>query len=229
MKNNYYIQARLFPTALSSVPLLIIVTKLLTPLFHQYFDNLYKGLPLIANTAISTALVFLLVQINRLIAKEIFQKIFFQDELNMPTTEYLLWNNNFFEKSIKAKIHNKIENMFGIHLLTEQEEQGEELRARKLITTSVSQMRNVLRNNEMILRHNIEYGFIRNLLGGSLLAFILSVGIMLYGIINGIGDLKMLGLFLSAMYSLPLLGSKFLIKRLGSYYSKILYEQFLTL
>ena len=147
----------------------------------------------------------------------------------MPTTDYLLKSNNQLETSIKEKIEEKIKNNFDINLLSITEEIADETRARKLIVTIVSQIRNKLRDNLLLLQHNIEYGFFRNLIGGSFLAFIVSLIIVAFAQFNEDISTRNLGSILCCIYFLPILISKLIINKYGKYYAKILYEQFLTI
>ena len=66
--NEYYLKARLFPTILSSIPIIIFVVKILSPLYSESLENINEHLPIIADASFSTALVFLGVQINRLVS-----------------------------------------------------------------------------------------------------------------------------------------------------------------
>ena len=109
------------------------------------------------------------------------------------------------------------------------EESADEPRARKLIASTVSQIRNVLRDNSLLLQHNIEYGFFRNLIGGSFLAFVISIIILISSHYTGDIATMNLGWILTLIYFLPILLSKIIIDRYGKYYAKILYEQFLTI
>lgn len=227
--NNYYFKARLFPTVLTSIPAIILYNKFVSSLYHDKLENIFSVLPTITYIILSSAIVFLLVQINRFLSKEIFQKLYFKDEINMPTTNFLLKSNNELEISIRQKIEDKIKTKFGLSLLSEIEESSDVLRARKLIVTAVSQIRNVLRDNSLLLQHNIEYGFFRNLIGGSFLAFFISVIILIHSYCSNDLTTRNLGWILSVAYFLPILFSKLVINRYGKYYAKILYEQFLTI
>ncbi len=227
--NTYYLKARLFPTVLTSISALILYNKFVASIYHDKLENIYTGLPTITDVIFSGAIIFLLVQINRFLSKEIFQRLYFKDEINMPTTNLLLKSNNELETSIKQKIEDKIKNKFDITLLSSTEESADEPRARKLIATTVSQIRNVLRDNSLLLQHNIEYGFFRNLIGGSFLAFVISLTILISSLCTGDIATRNLGFILISIYFLPILLSKVIINRYGKYYAKILYEQFLTI
>ena len=227
--NTYYLKARLFPTVLTSIPVLILYNRFVASLYHDKLENIYPALPTITDVIFSGAIIFLLVQINRFLSKEIFQRLYFKDEINMPTTILLLKSNSELETSIKQKIEDKIKNKFDIALLSLNEESADETRARKLISITVSQIRNVLRENSLLLQHNIEYGFFRNLIGGSFLAFLISLIILIYSHCTGDIATRNLSFILTTMYFLPIILSKVIINRYGKYYAKILYEQFLTI
>lgn len=227
-KNIYFYRARLFPALLTSIPLLIFINKIIAVKYATALKNIYDVLPLITHLGLSAAIIFLLVQINRLVAKEIFQRWYFRDELYMPTTNHLLMNNTYYPIAIKNKIRDKIAAKFQIELLQAVEEQQNSENARKLIATAVSQIRNMLRGNVMLLQHNIEYGFWRNLIGGSLIALVFSVIIIWHGYLNHFSDQITVGLICFIVFFIPIILSKKIIRYYGKYYAKILYEQFLS-
>ena len=113
--------------------------------------------------------------------------------------------------------------------MNEVDEQQNYHSARKLIATAVSQIRNALRGNSLLLQHNIEYGFWRNLIGGSLIALFFSTIIILYGYIQDLPDQITVGLICFVVFLIPVMLSKLIIRYYGRYYTKILYEQFLSL
>lgn len=228
MINPYYMKARLFPTVLTSIPVILIYNLFISPLYQPKLENIYSGLPVITDVILSSAIVFLLVQINRLISKEVFQKWYFIDELEMPTTTFLLKKDETLPDTIKTLIENKINIKFRIDLLTLPDEITDGKKARKTIAIAISQIRNLLRANAILLQHNIEYGFVRNLLGGSLLALIISLTMLIFSYCKLDTVSIFLWAVLTAIYSIPVLLSKFLILRFGEYYAKILFEQFIS-
>lgn len=227
--SSYYLKARLFPTVLTSIPMLVFITQVINPLYGESLKKVYDILPLLTNLGIYAGLVFLSVQVNRFVSKEIFQQFFFKEDINMPTTNFLLWNNVFFAADTKRAIREKILTSFNIKLLAPLEEQQDDLRARSMIVHAVSQIKNKLRDNAVLFQHNIEYGFIRNLIGGSLIATLFSVIIFIYALVQKDKVLMNTGVILLFVYSLPVAFSKLFIKRYGRYYGKVLYEQFMSM
>jgi hypothetical protein len=227
--DRYYLNARLFPTVLTSIPTLLVYYKYIVPLYHGKLENVIAVLPAITTIVLSSAIIFLLTQINRFISKEIYQRIYFNEEINMPTTNLLLKSNSEFEISIKQKIEDKIKTKFELRLLSETEELSDVIRARKLIVTAVSQIKNSLRENSLLLQHNIEYGFSRNLIGGSTIALVICIFMLVLSYNSKDISMIYLSWILSIMYFLPIAFSKIILDRLSKNYAKILFEQFLTI
>lgn len=227
--DKYYIRARLFPTILTAAPVILFFNNFVAPLYNENLASVFTTLPTITNTMFSAALMFLQILLNRFCAKEVFQKFYFEDELKMPTTNHLLWADLSLEDSIKRKIRTKIRDKYDITLLSQEDEAIEETRGRKLIKTAVSQIRISLRGNPMLQDHNIHFGFFRNLVGGSLLATVFSILILILAFVYSYQTLKPISILLIIIYMMPVLFSSFFIRRHGDYYSRILYEQFLSL
>lgn len=177
LTNPYFYRARFFPALITSIPMLIFVNKIIAVQYADALKNVYDILPIIAHFGLSGAIIFLCVQVNRIVAKEIFQRLHFREELLMPTTSHLLISDTYYPTAIKDKIRNKIKKEFKIALADIQSEMQNENEARKLIATAVSQIRNVLRGDNLLLQHNIEFGFWRNLIGGSLISIIFAIAI----------------------------------------------------
>jgi hypothetical protein len=225
--NQYYIKARLFPTVLTSIPVLYFYNTIVSEIYRDDLKKLFQELPIVTDILISTSLIFLLVQVNRLISKEIFQRFYFKDELEMPTTNFLLKSNSEMEINLKLKIQSKIKQFFDLELLNHEEEIADELAARKLIVTAVSQIRNSLRDNQLLFQHNIEYGFFRNLIGGSFLSVLISTIVLIVFYLNKVQTNDVIIYFFISLYILPIFFSSYIIRRLGKYYARVLFEQFI--
>lgn len=228
MPDKYFLRARLWPTVLTSIPVMAIYWYFIKPSLGAQLNEI-PYLQLLSNVSFSAAIVFLLIQINRLLAKEIFQRCYFKDEQEMPTTNYLLWKDKFFTIEAKKLIRDKIKISFEIELYSAEQEKSDETGARKQICLAVSQIRELIRGNEMLLRHNIEYGFFRNFLGGCVVAVFSSLAGLYLSYLNGFqSGISVFFLVSSVAYFIPILFSSLLVKRYGGYYAKILFEQFLS-
>ncbi|MDQ3099948.1 MAG: hypothetical protein M3R08_01055 [Bacteroidota bacterium] len=228
MPDSYYLKARLMPAALTSISVAYVVSDFIQPALSSALATSITYLPTTLTAVLITGIVFLLVQINRVVSKEVVQRFYFRDEERMPSTEYMLWSNTHYEEGVKAELHDRIHTSFGMRPLSKHEEAKDSTRARKVITMCVSQIRNGLRDNRQLLQHNIEYGFMRNLLGGCFCAALVALGAFIYCKWIGEVSLQFRYLVLVVLYILPLFLSRFIIKRYGHYYAKVLFEQFLS-
>jgi hypothetical protein len=228
-KDIYFYRARFFPALLTCIPMLVFFNKILAVRYYDAMKNVFEVLPVIAHLGLSAAVIFLCVQINRFLGKEIFQRFYFRQDSHMPTTSFLLWNNDYYDETIKVLIRDKILSKYGIALLNVNDELQNEKRARGLIVVAVSQIKNALKDNKTLFQHNLEYGFCRNLIGGCVLAVTFAAIIFLYGYFNSHEGLKVFGIISFLVYLLPIVLSKLIVHSYGRYYGKVLYEQFLSL
>ncbi|TXJ29890.1 MAG: hypothetical protein E6Q24_01375 [Chitinophagaceae bacterium] len=225
--NKYYLRARLFPAMLTAIPAILLYYFLIGTKLADAV-NFVITLPVILHVSISAALVYSFTLLNRFLGIEIFQKLYFNDELYMPTTNFLLASNDALSSVMKTKIKQKIHRDFDIRLPSLQQEQQDAHQSRKQIVFAVSQMRNKTRGNELLLQHNYEYGFIRNFLGGCVFALIAcSVNILIFKNYFPHPFALKVSLALGIFYLIFILLSKWLMKRHGNIYAKVLFEQYL--
>lgn len=227
--NVYYWRARLLPTVLTAIPMFLFYWFYIKPKIpFDIFEIVY--LNFFGHMSVNAALVFVLIQINRFVAKEVFQKFYFKDYLKMPTTELLLFSSSTITKEMKESVREKIKKDFNINLYTEEKEKNYPSEARKQISLAVSQIRILLRGNKALYQHNIEYGFVRNLLGGCLIALVVSViGLFLALFYGDRVDIPQYFLIFAIVYSVPIIFSRLLVKKYGMYYANILYSEYLSI
>jgi hypothetical protein len=186
------------------------------------------ALPILMHITVSSALVYAFALLNRFLGKELFQRFYFKNEDQMPTTNFLLNTDRTLSANMKNKITQKIFDDFDIRLPPAADEEADTTEARKQIIFAVSQIRNKTRGNSLLLQHNYEYGFIRNFLGGSVFALlicILNIVLFNYVIPNKLASGISIGL--GIFFLIFILLSKWLIKRHGKIYAKVLFEQYL--
>lgn len=68
----------------------------------------------------------------------------------------------------------KINADFKLVLKNEAEQLENEIEARKEIANAVQLIRNVTRDDKILLQYNIQFGFLRNFMGGMIVAFVIS-------------------------------------------------------
>ena len=227
--SKYYLKARLLPTILTAIPLIAVYIFVLSPYLSDYLRDVLPLLPAIGDVSFSVAIVFLLVQINRYLSKELLQRPYFKGELRMPTTDFLLYSNDEYSYEYKHKVRVKIREYFDLTMVEAEEESTDETRSRFLIKEAVSQIRALLTGNEMLLNHNIEYGAVRNFLGGCVQAMFFSVVLIIKALFFPYTEgLLIAGTFSLFAYFIPIYFGKRLITSYGNDYARILYQHFLA-
>lgn len=216
--------ARLYPALITLVPVFILSVSLsqheLTKLLGEIMAIKIAGC-----VSINVAALFLLIQANRFIGKEIFERWYFNDELSMPTTEMLLASNTLISPQLRLKVDESCQRDFGLCLPTVEEQNSDDLLARRRIVEIVAQIRQKVRDGHLLLQHNIEYGFARNLIGGAPLGLAFSIVCIFYFY----SDSRAITFFsagLAVLWVLLMLVSKIIIGRFGVLYAKRLIQEY---
>jgi hypothetical protein len=223
---EYYIKARLFPTVISLIPFGVLFYFGLRFKLTGFFEFI-DGFKWVGDIGIWVILIYLLSQINRFFSKVLFEDRIFKNQQYFPTTTFLLHSDNFFSRREKELIHVKIMNDFNVRLYTETEEAEDEHEARRVAVSAVSRIRNATRDSALLLQHNIEYGFIRNLIGGSILALTTSSFSIFYFLKFHPNKVAMIiSLILAICFFFLLALAKTIIKKYSKDYAKMLFEQY---
>lgn len=219
--NKYTLTARAFPALITLVPITICISFFLNSTIEAAIGNKIL-LKLAGNLSLSVVIFYFLTQVIRFIGKEVFERIYFKNELRMPTTDFLMPNDNNLSAPYKEKIYSKIKKDFRFSIDLSQNEND----LRKQIVEAVGMIRSKIKDGRLLLQHNIEYGFSRNLIGGSPLAFIFSiVNLYLY---RQQMSLFYLNIIFACFFGLLLMLSKFIINRFGVLYAKRLYQEYVS-
>jgi hypothetical protein len=226
--NSYSLFARALPSLLVLIPFFIIYYFLLRPIIGNFLVELL-AIKIATDITLPVALFFLMIQLNRIVAKEIFEKRIFNYGLNFPTTDLLLHNNSFYSAEYTKKIHNRIKSDFGIKIPSENEEIKDEQNSRKIINEAINQINYKIGKGILVEQHNSEYGFIRNLSGGSILAIIMSfINIIIFTWIFFDKVAFIISCITLSLYFLFVLFSKKMILIVGLSYAKILIKEYMA-
>lgn len=221
--NKYQLYARLFPIILCSIPALIFQYYLL----NQEFANLLQFLGnfnFVGNTTISVAIIYFISQTNRLIAKTFFE----QKEIYMPTTNFLLFCNPEYSEEYKRKIYKKIHDDFNIQLPTKNEQNGNELNSRKRIAEAMGIVRKKVKSNELLFQHNIEYGFWRNLIGGTFIAIFFSIIDIYFALTQSNNPILIISIVILIVCFALLFFNRYITKKIGELYAKVLLQEYMA-
>ena len=216
----YNLIARIFPTIIGLVPFFIF----------QYFflNNIWSIDSLIAsavgNIGLSTILLYTFNQYFIRIPSKIFEDLLFSNQLYFPTTNFLMYSNKEYSNEFKNKIRQSVNADFSIKLPTADEEKKDEKVARKRIKDAIRVIIGKVEDGYLVLQHNIEYGFVRNLWGASLIGMLGSI--LLLFVSAPATPLYILGQIFTIAFIFYLIFGFLVIKYFGRAYARKLIEEY---
>jgi len=221
--NKYNFLAQYVPAIITVVPVLM----LLSLIDVSEFESLFKysnAVLVVGGIGIAGIMIIFLCHILRIAGKYLIEKKIFNEELNFPTTNFLLWQNKEFSNEKKIQLHNKIKIMFNIHLLALKDEKKDETEARLRIKDAVDQIRYNVKGGTRTLQYNIQYGMIRNLAGGIPIIIIFSTLTLIFLSSTLAVIIAIIYLALSVIFLIVFMP---LLKALGNDYARYLLTEFL--
>jgi len=224
----YTFKARIAPAAITVlIPILVFNHFFASEEFRKLLGDIL-GLKLFSAITISSISLVFLAELSRAISKQLFQRVMFQDELQLPTTQFMLYKDPTYSEDFKNRFRSRVLKEFKVVLPTAAEEQAMEDDARKRIAEAVTAIRKKLHGNAFLLQHNIEYGAIRNSLGGAILAVILNVAnIILFWrfVLNPFA--VRISLCLIVAYCAWIAMGPWMVRIYGRSYARILYREYM--
>lgn len=216
--NEYNLKARVFPALITAIPLFLIKHYI----FNQYFSFSFTQV-IFGDISILVILVYLFSQINRVISKSLFEV-----KTNFPTDKALLPSSTVFSQAYKKNLFEKIKKDFNLTLPSLEEENKNEQEVKIRIREIVKSIIDKVKDGRLLLQHNIEYGFFRNLLGGSVVASIVSfVNIFLFYFLFKNQVIVIVSILLFFIYLLAILFHKSILKHFSEEYTQVLFREYL--
>lgn len=222
---EYNLKARYFPAFIVLFPFSIMIYQLISP---EYFSLLKDNLFIHVSSQLSTniCLIFLLSHIIRYFGKNLFEANIYDNELDFPTTKYLLISDSYFTEDYKNSIKKKAENDFNIKFPSFNLEKENLKIAKKEISEIVGLIRAKVGKGKLLLQHNIEYGFTRNLIGGSIL--VTPICIVNFFVLNSLTLITINSVVL-IFFSMLLIFSSRILNKFAELYAKRLFIEYLSL
>jgi len=227
--DEYEIKARYIPCFVTAVPLVHFLIQFAGMSFWETLVN-NIGWLLIANTSISLIATLALIQLQCGLAKHwVEEGVFGKSGIKFPTTNLLLYENHVLSRSMKEAIREKIFNDFNFKIMNDVQECDDVEEARRLVREAVGFIRGHVRKGLMTHQYNIRYGFMRNLIGGTLWACAGSIGSgVMYGLQK---NWEPTALFACSalFFSLILIFKKIILSKFARQYAEILFSEYLTM
>lgn len=227
--DEYEIKARYIPCFVTAVPLVhFLILFIGMPFWEKLVSNI--GWLLVTNTSFSLIVMLGLMQLQCGIAKHwIEENTFGKGGINFPTTNLLLFENHTLSHSMKVSIREKIFNDFNFKIMNDVQECDDTEEARRLAREAVGFIRGYVHKGLMTHQYNIGYGFVRNLIGGSLWACAGSIGSgVMYGIQK---NWEPMALFACSalFFSFILIFKKIILSKFARQYAETLFSEYMTM
>jgi len=137
-----------------------------------------------------------------------------------------MYSDDEYSDEFKNNIRSRIISDFSLRLPTKNEEKKDEKAARKRIKEAIHLMIGKVRDGSLVLQHNIEYGFVRNLWGASFVGIL--GAFLLVTVSKGMSLLNIIGLIFAITYGMYLILGFLVIKYFGRAYARKLIEEYLN-
>ena len=220
--DEYTLHARIYPVAICAIPALVLIFAFENDTVSKILNEL-ATIEVAGKVTVGVAVFFLLMQFARFVGKDVFERKLFNDELNFPTTDYLLPADTRLSAEFKEKLADIIGHEFGLALPTAAEVEADEMAARRRVKDIVARIRAAVGRPPLLLQRNWEYGFARNLVGGSTIAVLLSV----LGVALHFGTtLGYVFAVCAVVFAVVLLASSALLRRYAGHYAQQLLYAF---
>lgn len=223
----YSLKARFLPAlATAVVPATIFNYFYVSEEFSRFMGYML-GMKFLSTVSLSFIFIIYLSEFARTIAKGIFEARFFNDELSMPTTMFMLFKDKTYSDDYKAAFRKRIKSDFDLALASKEQEDADEQDARRKIVESMALVRKKLHKNAFLLQHNIEYGAMRNAIGGSVIGLVICAWNIYFFQVVADNDLAVhLSLFFGVIYLLLLVFSRFILRLYGKSYARTLFREY---
>lgn len=165
--DSYTLYARVFPALISALPLFILWYFISAMGELSGLMTYILSLKFIGSVTFGLVFLYFYAQIIRTTSKFL-EKRYFLKERGFPTTYLMLYGDSSFSRSYKDAFRIRAKIAFNIILPTEEEENEDFAETKKRLNEITKHIILQLGSGHLILKHNVWYGFCRNLVGGSI-------------------------------------------------------------
>lgn len=226
--DEYARKARYAPALLTIIIPIMVFNHFFVSVEFSNFVGELTGAKLASNLTISAICLYYFSEFGRVIGKNVFEKRCFSDESEMPTTTFLMISDKTYSSEYKQKFRDRVQSEFGLTLPSADDEVENEGEARARVVEAMALVRRKLRGNEFLHQHNIEYGAMRNAIGGSVLGLFLSlINIWFFSRVVSQELAVTISGVTFALYFLLIVLSNVIMNFYGRNYAKVLFREYM--
>lgn len=165
--DSYSLHARAFPALISAFPLFIL-WYFISPIGElSELMSYLLNLKFLGGLTLGIVFLYFYAQLIRT-ASKFLEKLYFLNARGFPTTYLMLYRDSSFSRNYKDAYRKRAATAFGLRLPTEEDEKGDLPETSKRLHEITKHIILQMGSGHLILKHNVWYGFFRNLVGGAL-------------------------------------------------------------
>lgn len=165
--DTYTTYARLFPALISSVPVFVIWYFIIREPDWKGLLEFVSSLKVLGGISLSLIFLYFYSLFIRITSKY-FERRYFTCARGFPTTYFMLYEDKTYSSDYKDKFRERAKKALKLEPLDAAGEQLNPLEARSRISECFNHIRLKVGGGKLVLKHNIWYGFSRNLVGGAI-------------------------------------------------------------
>lgn len=226
--DTYIFYARLIPSLLTSLPLLLLLYVLgEIPAAKQFINQL--SIKVFGATTFYFVFLYFYSHVVRATSKYFENKYFINDR-GFPSTYFMSFSDSKYSKEYKIKFREKVKRVLQWELLEEAQELDAPSEAKKRLDEAVKLIIPVVGKGQLVQEYNTWYGFFRNLIGGLIYAMAFCVinlllsRFFLDSLLLTVGSIFLLSIYI-AIFSFR----RIILKQYAETYADKLFAEFMTL
>jgi len=206
--STYTVYARFFPAIISALPLFVLWYFGAQDVQLREFGAYLVNLKFYGGVSLSLVSLYFYAHVIRVTSKW-FENRYFVKAAGFPTTYLMTYADSTFSNAYKDRYRAEVRKQFDLVLPTEEEESRDPRDAAQRLSEVTKHVILKVGAGQLVLKHNVWYGFFRNLIGGTLYSMTFCVVNVLVGSIG----LKNALLVYSSAVLLLLYGVVFLLRK----------------
>ena len=227
--DTYTIYARHFPALLSALPFFVIWFYLSDNFQLKGVTAFILNIKIFGEITVAIVLLYACALVIRELSK-CFQRKYFTDKKakGFPTTYLMMYSDSTLSDGYKDKYRTLISAQFNFQLLNKGAEQANMDEARKRLNDAADLVKEDIKGGHLVLKHNIWFGFFRNLIGGTIISMpTCIVGILLGSLFEcDSATLNLILVVLLVFYLVVFLFRRSILVHNGEAYARKLFAEF---
>jgi len=167
--DSYTLYARVFPALISALPLFILWYFISALGELSGLLSYILSLKFLGTVTLGVVFLYFYAQVVRT-ASKFLEKRYFLAARGFPTMYLMLYGDDTFSRNYKDAYRARAAKAFGITLPTEEDEKEDLEETKRRLHEITKHIILQLGSGHLVLKHNVWYGFFRNLVGGALFA-----------------------------------------------------------